>query len=397
MTSFAPLLTLLASFVGLWAFVKYVVLVEIRVDANVYKTLYDFFKEDSKFIVQEEFTTETRHPVQFAMFCFSKKAPWFYLSHGERLMQAGWQSKDQITVISCARWQYGRFKQFLSKDLKEISLTTMGVPVQAIAPFFTDKVGSLKKKAPEPVVARDLWEDIDREVGEVVSGKRNKTGALLYGPPGNGKTSLVKYLATKYNLPIMVFTLDPQWSNHDLLALFGSIPPKCIFLMEDFDNYYDNRKCLLGGSNGNGQMVRFTFDVILNGLDGVYNTYDGVVFIMTVNHIDKVDPALRCRPSRFKYVKQYGNPSLEVRENLLKDGWAEKTEHLNLDQIFRLKEYQEEGDDFAKAMSRLQMEFKKSVSEKAMEIYTNRLAAGLPGTPEDDWAEAEKQLGITSA
>ena len=35
----STLLTLFASVVGIWAFIKYVVLIDIRVDANTFKTI----------------------------------------------------------------------------------------------------------------------------------------------------------------------------------------------------------------------------------------------------------------------------------------------------------------------------------------------------------------------
>jgi len=110
----------------------------------------------------------------------------------------------------------------------------------------------------------------------------------------------------------MIFTLNPDWTNHDLLLLFAQIPKKCIVLFEDFDNYFDGRKCILGG--GENKQIKFTFDIILNGLDGVYNTYENVVFIMTVNDISKVDDALKNRPSRFKFTREFNNPDIEIRK-----------------------------------------------------------------------------------
>jgi len=389
MTSF---ITIAASLVGLFAFVRYIILVEVRVDSNTYKMIYDYFLNESKFIVTEEFTTKVRHPIQYTIISMSKKAPWFYLSHNERLMQAGWQSKDFVTVITCMRWNYNTLRHFLNVTLKEIALATNGVPVQILLPYHADKIGALKNQAPEPIVDSFLWKDIDEEVSQVVAGKRQKTGALLYGPPGNGKTSLVKYLCTKYRLPIMIFTLDPQWNNHDLLLVFSNIPPNCIVLMEDFDNYFKGRECLFGGSEKN--MVRFTYDVILNGLDGVFNSYEGVIFIMTVNNIDHVDAALKDRPSRFKYTKNFGNPSLEVRRKLLNGDWADKSEGLNLDQIFRLQEYQRDGHSFVESMRRLEQELTPLIEQKAKSIYEKRLSLGIDGTANEDWVNAEKELTL---
>lgn len=331
----ATILTLIASFFGTFAFIKYIILIEMRIDSNTYKTLYEFSANEKKILIYEEFVSENRHPVAFVAFCFFKNAPWFYIDHSERLMQAGFNEKDYVTILKCFRWNYKKLKSFLKLKLKEMQLCTLGIPVELMLPYGTDKIGSLKEKFSEPVLDDELWKDIDVEVNEVSQDIRKKTSALLYGEPGNGKSFFVKYLATKYKLPIMIFTLNPDWNNHDILLIFSQIPKRCIVLFEDFDNYFDNRKCIVGGDN---KSIKFTFDIILNGLDGAYSTYENVVFIMTVNDIDKVDIALKNRPSRFKFVKYFTNPSIETRKKLLPKDLAEKCDGYNLDQIFKLKE-----------------------------------------------------------
>lgn len=331
----ATFITVLASLFGTFAFFKYVLLIEMRVDANVYKTLYDLCRDDKKIIIYEELVSENRHPVAYVAFCFFRDSPWFFINHSERLMQAGFNEKDHITTITCFRWRYKRLKNFIRLKMAEMQLCTLGVPVQLMLPYGTDKIGSLKEVFSEPAVKDDLWKDFEEEVGEVSEDKRKKTSALLYGPPGNGKTHLIKYLATKHKLPIMIFTLSPDWTNHDLLLIFSQIPKRCIVLFEDFDNYFDGRSCVLGGDNKN---IKFTFDIILNGLDGVYTTHENVVFIMTVNDINKVDDALKNRPSRFKFVREFGNPDIEVRRKILGSEIAEEAEGMNLDQVFRMAE-----------------------------------------------------------
>lgn len=330
------LFTILASFVGIWAFIKYILLIDMRVDSNTYKTLYDLCQNDRKIMIYEEFISENRRPTAYVAFCFFKNAPWFYINHSERLMQAGWNDKDYVTVITCFRWKYKKLKNFLKLKLKEMQLCTLGVPVQLMLPYGIDKIGSLKENFSEPVFEEELWKDFEQEVMSVVNGKLKKTSALLFGSPGNGKSFFIKYLATKYRLPIMIFTLNPDWTNHELLLMFSQIPQKCIVLFEDFDNYFDKRTCIIGGDNKN---IKFTFDIILNGLDGVYNTHENVVFIMTVNEIEKVDDALKNRPSRFKFVKHFDNPSLEVRKKILPENLLKISEGKSLDQIYKIKEY----------------------------------------------------------
>ena len=381
------ILAVLASVFGLWAIFKYVILIEMRIDANTFKTIFDLCKEDKKIMLNEEFVSESRYPVIYSAICLFKEAPWFYINHSERLMQAGWHSTDHVTIVYCLRWNYKKMRHYLKAKLKEMQLCTLGVPVELMLPQYTDKIGSLKETAPEPVVDDCLWRDFDQEVSKVSHGVLAKTSALLYGPPGNGKTSFIRYLATKYRLPVMVFTLNPEWTNHDLLLLFAQIPKRCIVLMEDFDNYFDNRKCIIGG--GENKNIRFTYDIILNGLDGIYNTYENVIFIMTVNDIEKVDPALRNRPSRFKFTRCFGNPSVVMRQKLLPPDWAAVTEGFNLDQIFRLKEYNSRGINLITAINMLEKQMpEEEIKKKAHQRYEERVREGLEGNEESDWLHA---------
>lgn len=291
--------------------------------------------------------------------------------------------KDHVCLITCFRWHFKKIKTLLLDKIKENQLETLGVPVEIITPYFTDKIGTLKEKTNSPLI--ENYEDIENEVAEVLSGKKRKTGAILHGSPGNGKTHFLKYLATKYKVPVKIMTFTPEFTNHDIIFMFSFITPKCIVVFEDFDNYFNGRDCIIGTSN-NG--IKFTFDSILNGLDGIYNTYENVVFFMTANDINKIDNALKNRPSRFKFIKKFDNPSKETRRKLLPNDLMESTEGLNLDQILRIKEFCEAGMTLIEAKDKLGIE--KSLEEKAYFRFLERNNKNIVGTPEEDWFYIQK-------
>lgn len=71
------MLAFLAYFVGIaisiWAIIKYFLLLEIRIDANTFKTLYDIIKKEKKFLTKEEWINEPlRYPENFVGFIFMK-------------------------------------------------------------------------------------------------------------------------------------------------------------------------------------------------------------------------------------------------------------------------------------------------------------------------------------
>ena len=204
-----------------------------------------------------------------------------------------------------------------------------------------DKIGEIYRKDIEISLEDFQYKDIEKDIDELIKNNLSKTGCLLYGKPGTGKTRLVKYLAQKFNLPIYSVLFSPDYNNFDILSIFCAIPERCIILFEDFDNYFDKRKCIMKNDN-----VKFTFDSILNGLDGVYNNYKQVVFIMTANDIEKIDDAIKHRSSRFKFVREINAPSYEKRLEILGDPeLAMLLENMSLDKVYFAKDLKNSHTD----------------------------------------------------
>ena len=124
--------------------------------------------------------------------------------------------------------------------------------------------------------------------------------------------------------------------------MFSDIPKRCIVLFEDFDNYFNKRECVIKNNE-----VKFTYDVILSALDGVYNEYNQVVFFMTCNDIEKIDSSIKERPSRMKYVREITGPNFAKRLEILDGNYelAEMTEGMTTDRVFFAKSLSDRYDN----------------------------------------------------
>lgn len=132
-----------------------------------------------------------------------------------------------------------------------------------------------------------------------------KRGALLMGPPGNGKTHCVKALINALDLPCLyVRSLESPYipASRCVRMVFERArrSSPCLLVMEDLDSLVTDK----------------TRSVFLNELDG-FASNDGIITLATANHPERLDPALLDRPSRFDRKYVFELPKLEERRRYL--------------------------------------------------------------------------------
>lgn len=339
MMGWTALIGTLLSFFSAFAIIKYVFIAEFKVNASKFKNLYRQAISGKHFVFYDEVVDENTYPTMWTGLVFNPQV-WFFLDAREQMYQAGAESKGTVVYIKTLKWN----KKKIIRLIDTIGGDDKELPIELCYGYNRDLIGYLHSQAPSPLQEEKYWKDIDEEVCKVHNGELKKLGILIYGSPGNGKTTFVKYLATKYRFPIQIVTLTARTSPAQLMLMFSQIKPHSIVLIEDFDSIFNGRELV-----SKHKEPELTFDSLLNCLDGVFNDYKQNLFIFTVNDISKVDEALKGRPSRFKYVREFPNPKLDI----IPTEWY--TENLNLDQILRLKEFKDQGLSKEEAYWRLSL------------------------------------------
>ncbi len=143
-----------------------------------------------------------------------------------------------------------------------------------------------------------------------------KIGIVLYGPPGTGKTSLIHALASDFGFDIKYIK-----SLHGLGTAFLTGTRNDLFVIEDIDTISgalsrDGARDREIGDDGAGPMRASPLHEILNSMDGM-QTPDGLKFIVTTNHLARLDPAI-VRPGRIDEVIEIGPLSLESARAMFK-------------------------------------------------------------------------------
>jgi len=152
-------------------------------------------------------------------------------------------------------------------------------------------------------------------------------GYLLYGPPGTGKTSLVSGIAARFGMSIYVINLT-DFNDRTLKSAINDVPEDSVILFEDID-------CMRAGhrraeikadsavlpppvaaekKTAPEPTGNVTLSGLLNVLDG-FHAPENVIFVMTTNHMEMLDPAL-LRPGRIDYRLYMGQAAESQRIEL---------------------------------------------------------------------------------
>lgn len=163
-----------------------------------------------------------------------------------------------------------------------------------------------------------------------------KTGIILHGPPGTGKTSIVSCLCSELKKDCYILDLN-SIGDASLKQAFASVPTGGIILLEDVDTIFSKRKSIsiqkpketavtqgtqstaptpnCEPSNDLSSLFGPTLGGILNALDGIGCGTDRIV-IATTNFYEKLDSAL-IREGRFDLTLKIDYMTDETLRNYL--------------------------------------------------------------------------------
>jgi hypothetical protein len=135
-----------------------------------------------------------------------------------------------------------------------------------------------------------------------------KRGILLYGPPGTGKTLTAMYLVAQMSgRTVLLLTGQGMGSIEAACRLARLLEPTTVVL-EDVDLIGTERRNQTVGANA------LLFE-LLNQMDGLAEDVD-ILFILTSNRPDMLEPALAARPGRVDQAIEVPTPDAECRRRL---------------------------------------------------------------------------------
>lgn len=207
---------------------------------------------------------------------------------------------DELMLAAC-RWQNSIHNSVLVFD-------------SGYWQYSTELWRSIQKASWEDVILdADMKKSIIGEVSKFFNSRDRykklrvpwKRGVIFHGPPGNGKTISIKAMMhSLYDREDPVPTLyvrslasygGPEYAIHLIFSKARQMAP-CFLVFEDLDSIVSDA-------------VRSYF---LNEVDGLQNN-DGIMMVGSTNHLERLDPGISKRPSRFDRKYLFPDPNVEER------------------------------------------------------------------------------------
>lgn len=133
-------------------------------------------------------------------------------------------------------------------------------------------------------------------------------GHLYEGPPGTGKTSVARAIASRFGMDIWYLPLADVKADGELLRVASQINPRSMLLLEDIDVFHAT-------TARDDDTAGVTLSGLLNTLDGI-TTPHGLLTVMTTNTPDVLDDAV-VRAGRADLIEHFGRADEEQVRRLL--------------------------------------------------------------------------------
>lgn len=141
------------------------------------------------------------------------------------------------------------------------------------------------------------------------AGRHLKRGLLLWGPPGTGKTLTAMYLARRMPDRTVLLLTGQSLALIETSCTMARLLQPSTVILEDVDLVAEERTRQSTGTNA----VLFE---LLNQMDGLGDDAD-VLFILTTNRPELLEPALASRPGRVDEAIEVPLPDGDCRARLL--------------------------------------------------------------------------------
>ncbi len=225
---------------------------------------------------------------------------------GSRKVTARVGEQLRLAAAKAACWR-GKVL-VLDRAREDFDISAAGLRVEKTAPVRREEI----------VLAQETFALVERntlgfarEAARLARlGLSQKKGVLLYGPPGTGKTLIVRWLiGALEGYTKLVVSAGHYGLLEESLEMARALQPALVVL-EDIDLVGGDRDGPWAASGG-------VLNTLLNEMDGI-SPEARVLFVLTTNRPEVLEPALAARPGRVDQAIEIGLPGEAERRLLVR-------------------------------------------------------------------------------
>ena len=157
------------------------------------------------------------------------------------------------------------------------------------------------------MLRRNLIEFVQHRELLSQNGVPPRRGILFYGPPGTGKTYTCKYVQHELPEITTIVVAGDDLANVKPICDLARLLQPCLLVLEDVDLAFATREI---------NPFNSALGDLLDEMDG-FQSNDAIVFLLTTNAIERLEPAIKERPGRISQCIYFGFPKASLRKAYL--------------------------------------------------------------------------------